>query len=113
MKKLLLLVTLPVLLLTTAPGNAQKQTLDFALKYAQTITPVELKQKLSIIAGPDMEGRETASAGQRKAAAYIENHFRTLGLLPGTTGGYQMQYPIYQDTLLEASLKVNGKFQKL
>jgi hypothetical protein len=113
MKKLLLLVTLPVLLLTTAPGNAQKQTLDFALKYAQTITPVELKQKLSIIAGPDMEGRETASAGQRKAAAYIENYFRTLGLLPGTTGGYQMQYPIYQDTLLEASLKVNGKFQKL
>jgi hypothetical protein len=113
MKKLLLLVTLPVLLLTKTPGNAQKQTLDFALKYAQTITPAELKQKLSIIAGPDMEGRETASAGQRKAAAYIEDHFRRLGLLPGTTGGYQMQYPIYQDTLLEASLKVNGKFQKL
>lgn len=116
MRKVLLPVFGFVLLLSglrSVAQRGQKQPIDYAEKYAQSITPVELKEKLSVIASAEMEGRETASAGQRKAAAYIENHFRRLGLLPGTSTGFQMQYPIYQDTLLEASLKVNGKFQKL
>ncbi|MDQ6814620.1 MAG: M28 family peptidase [Bacteroidota bacterium] len=114
MKKLLLPVS--VFLLTGISGIAQrgqKQAVDFASQYAQTITAAELKEKLSIIASREMEGRETASPGQKKAAAYIESQFHKFGLLPGTTGGYQMQYPIYQDTLLEASLKVGGTYQKL
>jgi hypothetical protein len=93
--------------------KGQKQPIDYANKYAQTITALELKEKLSIIASAEMEGRETASAGQRKAAAYIEGQFHKLGLLPGTKTGYQMQYPIYQDTLLEASLKIGGKSQRV
>ena len=56
-----------------------------------------------------MEGRETATEGQRKAAAYIENHFKSLGLLPGNNGNFQFGYPIYQDSLVNASLEVNGK----
>src|SRR3954453_2897993 len=60
-----------------------------------------------------MEGRETATPGQRRAASYIENHFQKLGLLPGTSSGYQMLFPVYQDTLIEASLRVNGKMHKL
>lgn len=88
---------------------SQKQQIDFANKYAQTITAAGLKEKLSVIAGAEMEGRETATPGQRRAAAYIENYFQKLGLLPGTAAGYQMQYPVYQDTLIEARLQVNGK----
>jgi len=34
-----------------------------------------LKTKLQTIAGAAMEGRETATAGQKRAAAYIENYF--------------------------------------
>jgi Zn-dependent M28 family amino/carboxypeptidase len=109
MKKLLL----PVFLLATAAAFSQKQPIDFANKYAQTITPAGLKGKLTVIAGAEMEGRETASPGQRRAAAYIENHFLKLGLLPGTAAGYQMRFPIYQDTLIEADLQVNGKRHKL
>ena len=109
MKKILL----PVLILVFITAFSQKQSIDYANKYAQNITPAGLKEKLSVIASAEMEGRETATAGQRKAAAYIENHFQKLGLLPGVTGGgYQMQFPIYQDTLVEASLQVNGKMQK-
>jgi len=110
MKKTFLL---PALLLVIVTTFAQKQQPDFANKYAQSITPFGLKEKLTVIAGPEMEGRETASPGQRRAAAYIENYFQRLGLLPGTTGGYQMQYPIYQDTLIEATLQVNGKKHRL
>ncbi|MCW3081380.1 M28 family peptidase [Segetibacter sp.] len=115
MKKIFLPVLGLVLLLTGLNGIAQrgqKQQTDYANIYSQTISAAELKEKLTVIAGREMEGRETASPGQRKAAAYIESHFNKLGLLPGTTTGFQMQYPIYQDTLLEASLKVGGKFQK-
>ena len=48
-------------------------------KFAETITAADLKTHLSIVASAEMEGRETATEGQRKAAAYIENHFKTLG----------------------------------
>jgi hypothetical protein len=77
--------------------------------FAQTITPAALKKNLYIVAGRDMEGRETATAGQRKAAAYIESQFTRLGLLPGNFGSYQYTYPVYQDSLLNASIEVNGQ----
>ncbi|HKG67300.1 MAG TPA: M28 family peptidase [Segetibacter sp.] len=109
MKKLLV----TAFLVAAVTAFSQKQPVDFANKYAQNITTAGLQEKLSVIAGAEMEGRETATPGQRKAAAYIENHFQKLGLLPGTPRGYQMQYPVYQDTLLEASLQVNGKMHKL
>ncbi len=48
-------------------------------RFAQTITPNDLKKHLYIIAGKEMEGRETATEGQRKAAAYIENYFKQTG----------------------------------
>lgn len=104
---------LPVILLVTSTVFSQKQPVDYADKYAQTINAAALKEKLSVIAGPEMEGRETASPGQRKAATYIETHFQKIGLLPGTTGGFQMQFPVYQDTLIEATLKTGKNTKKL
>jgi hypothetical protein len=81
---------------------------DIASKYASVITPAALKEKLSVIAGAGMEGRETATPGQKKAAAYIENYFKKIGLQPGTPNGYQLQYPVYQDSLIAASLSINS-----
>jgi hypothetical protein len=102
MKKILILV----LSLSTLNVIAQKAAKPDA--YAKTITPADLKKHLYIIAGPEMEGRETATEGQRKAAAYIENDFKQLGLLPGNNGNYQLFYPVYQDSLTDATLEVNG-----
>lgn len=87
---------------------AQKKTPDPA-RFAATITEQDLRTHLFTIAGPEMEGRETATEGQRKAAAYIENHFRSLGLTPGYNGSYQMPFPVYRDSLAEARVVVNGK----
>lgn len=56
-----------------------------------------------------MEGRETGTVGQRKAAAYIENYFQSLGLQPGNGQSYQQYYPVYQDSLTNALLEGNGK----
>jgi hypothetical protein len=80
-----------------------------AEKFAATITPEALKAKLTVIAGADMEGRETATAGQRKAADYIEDYFKKLKLLPGDSGKYQMAFPVYQDSLISSTLSANGK----
>ncbi len=88
---------------------ATAQTNQDAAKFTKTITGKDLKEKLTIVAGPEMEGRETATEGQRKAAAYIENQFKKLGLLPGAGAGYQQYYPVYQDELYDKSLIVNGK----
>ncbi len=80
-----------------------------AAKYAASITPAALKEKLAIIAGAEMEGRETATPGQKKAAAYIEAYFKKIGLQPPTADGYQLIYPVYQDTLEDAAININGR----
>lgn len=77
--------------------------------YAKTITADDLKKHLFIVAGPEMEGRETATPGQKKAAAYIESQFRSLGLQPGNNGSYQMYYDVFQDSLTSATLEINGQ----
>src|SRR5215207_11690066 len=103
MKKLLILV----LTASTFQGYAQKAAKPES--FAKTITADDLKKHLFILAGPEMEGRETATPGQKKAAAYIEQHFRQLGLQPGANGSFQMNYDVYQDSLVGASLEVNGQ----
>ncbi len=78
-------------------------------KFSSVITAEALKAKLSVIASAEMEGRETASPGQKKAAAYIESEFKRMGLKPGNGDSYQQTYPVFQDNLTEKALSVNGK----
>lgn len=88
---------------------AQKKTKDKNTNtFSNSITADDLKKHLFIVASAEMEGRETASPGQKKAAAYIENQFKSFGLLPGNNGSYQLHYPVYQDSLTSAKIEVNG-----
>jgi hypothetical protein len=103
MKKLLVII----LLLPTMIVTAQKKTDPST--FAKTITPDDLKKHLYIVASKEMEGRETAMPGQKKAAAYIESQFQSIGLTPGNNGSYQLTYGVYQDSLTNASVEVNGK----
>ena len=103
MKKLAIL---PLLFL----GVGAFAQMDDAARYAGIIRTSELQKHLNIIAGDDMEGRETGTRGQRKAAAYIENFFKTTGLAsPAPLKGYQQLYPLYQDSMVSSSFKLNGK----
>lgn len=88
-------------------ANAQKKDKN-AIKAAATITVEDLKKHLYIIASKEMEGRETPSPGLEKAADYIESQFRTLGLTPGNNGSFRQYYPLYKDSMLSSSLKING-----
>lgn len=77
--------------------------------FAKGITAEDLKTKLYTVASADMQGRETATEGQRKAAAFIEDYMKSLGLKPGNgNGGYQLEYPVYADKLEHAEVSVGG-----
>lgn len=96
-----------IALFASTAGNAQSE--KKLQKIANTITPSDLRAKLSVIAGAGMEGRETATPAQKRAASFIENYFKSLGLQPGNKDSFQMVFPVFQDSLTASSLVVNGK----
>jgi len=102
MKKLLLMVCIGFSVYTQAQKTNPKP-------FAKEITAQGLKEQLYIIAGPEMEGRGTATEGERRAAAYIQSQFEKAGLQPGFNGSYQMPFPVFEDSLLKIHLAVNGK----
>ncbi|MFY7901100.1 MAG: M28 family peptidase [Chitinophagaceae bacterium] len=104
MKKTILIAPL---LLGVIFAKAQKN--EDAAIFANSIKGKELKEKLTIVASAEMEGRETATPGQKKAAAYIEQQFKKLGLKPANGESYQQMYAVYVDELAERKLTVNGK----
>lgn len=97
-----------VILMALSFSSFAQPNLKKAPAYANIITPGALKSNLSIIAGAEMEGRETATEGQRKAAAYIESEMKELGLLPALNGKYQIPYPLFRDSILSASMAINN-----
>lgn len=84
---------------------------DIPEKYASLINRDDLKKHLTIVASAEMEGRETATPGQKRAAAYIEAQFKQIGLLtlPGLNG-YQQSYPLFKDSMVRSNLSI-GKMK--
>ena len=98
------------LLLTATLGQAQ----DKATQYAETITPADLKKHLVIIASDSLEGRDTGSPGQKKAADYVAKHFKQYGLQPIATEtdgskSYFQKYNLYRKTWGDVYVKADGK----
>ncbi len=92
-------------------ASAQKN--ETAVKYAETITVEDLTDDLTILASDALEGRETGERGQKMAAAYIREHFKSLGLeAPVTTEGgksYFQTVPLYTNVPGESYLTVGDK----
>jgi Peptidase family M28 len=74
MKKIALL---PFIFVLSISCTSQKTVVEdiSPTKYMNTITPKDLKTHLTIIASDEMEGRETGSAGQKKAGAYLISQY--------------------------------------
>ena len=90
-------------------GSVFSQT-DIPLKYAGDITEQGLKKQLTIVASAEMEGRETGTEGQRKAASYIQSQFREMGLQsPKSLKGYRQYYPLFKDTLISRLMKIGDR----
>lgn len=80
-----------------------------AVKFADDIKTENLKKNLSIIAGAEMEGRETGTPGQARAAGFIADYYKQIGLQPGNNGSYFQYYPLIKDSVAESTLQINGK----
>jgi hypothetical protein len=75
---------------STANNPVLSET-DIVNKYKNTITLDDLKTHLTIVASDEMEGRETGSAGQKKAGLYMIEQYKKNGVpFPkGATDYYQ------------------------
>ena len=81
---------------------------DVSKRYASSITPTDLKDRLSIIASDALEGRMTGSRGQKMAAAFISDHFRRLGLQAPVNGSYYQPFDLYTISRGEIYLQASG-----
>ncbi|MFK7954451.1 MAG: M28 family peptidase [Ekhidna sp.] len=70
-----------------------------ATKYAKTILAEDLKAHLSIIASDEYEGRETGKKGQKMAAKYIADHFKSLGLEAPVDGSYYQKFDLTESSI--------------
>lgn len=68
-------------------------------KYAETITANDLRTHLTVLASDEFEGRETGEAGQKKAAVYISDFFKSVGIPAQQDGSW------YQNVKL---VKISG-----
>jgi hypothetical protein len=78
--------------------NAQ-QNINPVDKYAASIKPEDASRHLTILAADWMEGRETGERGQKMAAAYLADQFKSFGLKPVVKEGDGYSY--YQKFDLE------------
>ena len=70
-------------------------------KWAKNIDITDLRTHLSILTADSLQGRETGSKGQKRAAAYLAKQFRSFGLSPVVTSTTDTSY--FQEFQLEKS----------
>ena len=85
----------PILILLIATISCTSQKIGVSevspVKYINTITATDLKTHLTIVASDEMEGRETGSAGQKKAGNYLIDQYKSnqIPFPKGATDYYQ------------------------
>lgn len=78
--------------------------------FAKTITPEDLRRHLNVIASDKMEGRETGTAGNDKAADYIANFFKNLGLPAiGNDDSYFQNVQFTWSSWVKTEMTINGE----
>jgi hypothetical protein len=103
MKKLsLCIATLAVAVGAYAQKNTDPE------KYANYINAEDARKHLSILASDEYEGRETGKPGAEKAANYIANEFKKLGLQAPVNGSYFLDVPLVENTS-KISFSLNGQ----
>ncbi len=79
------------------------------LKYAAELTPESAHAHLSILASAEYEGRGTGEAGGEKAAAYIAEEFKKLGLTGPVDGSYYQPVKLAYVNFGVGKFVANGK----
>lgn len=62
-------------------AKKEDKNVDYAVKYANTITAKDLGNHLFTYASDEFEGRNTGEAGQKKAVEYLKNFYVSEGIV--------------------------------
>ncbi len=90
--------------------KAAQQQLETARDLAASITANDLREHLTVLASDEMEGRETGTEGNEKAARYIADQFKAMGLPAiGSDKSYFQPVVFTKTRWEEVGLEVNGK----
>lgn len=81
---------------------------DPAQKFAGYITPEDARKHLSILASDEFEGRETGKPGADKAANYLSQEFKKMGLQGANNGSFFLDVPLTSTLGKVVSLTING-----
>jgi len=83
-----------------------------AIKYANTITPQEMRSKLTVLASDEFEGRETGKKGQKMAAEFLAKFYGDLKMDAPSDGTYYQKFNLYQSDWTAVTLKTKKGQQK-
>ena len=81
---------------TNQSETATTSKVDLATKYANTITQDDLKTLVYKLASDEFEGRRTGEKGQKMAAEYLANYYKSHNIKAANTNGNYFQ-PISQE----------------
>lgn len=87
--------------LTTLEGDGEK----VVPQYLETITSAELKEMLYVYASDEMEGRNTGEPGQKKAANYLREKYKSMSIPSGS--GDDSYYQIVPKTFFRKNSGLN------
>ena len=79
---------------------------------AQTVSVENLKQHITYLASDELKGRAPGTGGEKKAANYIANLFKTYGLEPKGTKGYFQEFTYRQSLNPHDTVAHKGKLYK-
>lgn len=103
-KSLSLLFLLPALyscVIAQEPDPTQK-------KYAAGLTPESSYKHLSVLASDEFEGRGTGEPGGERAAAYIADEFKRLGLTGPVDGSYYQPVKLQKSSFIVSKFSIGG-----
>ena len=93
--------------------SSKAQSDSTMLHYAETINRLDLKTHLSVLASDAYEGRKTGEKGQKMAADYLVNYFKSNGLIgpvkQNTDNNYLQPFEIVKRNWSKCTLKTKGK----
>lgn len=88
--------------------HAQRDTV--AVRFANTIHAEDLSKHLYILADDSFRGRDTGSPELKKAAEYLADYYKELGVAPGVNGvSYFQPYPLKQEKVSNAFIQAGNQ----
>lgn len=82
---------------------------SIAERYSKIISADHMSKNLHVLASDEYEGRETGQKGQKMAAEYIANQFKTIGILPYKDNTYYQEFPLNLILPSSAAINIKGK----